>query len=118
MNPRTEQKEVEFRAGLTDAQSIAQARRLQVSLRLVGRQVAAIKPAAGPGPSGWRNSFIQLLYTDPAGPAALQGWAQAWASAAVAPWLVLFWSASMARPFWKDSHRSKIRPVLRGEALL
>jgi hypothetical protein len=103
---------------LRRAAQLPAGRRLKVTLRLVGRQVAGLKPAAGPGPSGWRNSHVQCLYAEPAGPEALASWVQAWASGSVSPWLASIWTGALARPFWKDEHCTKIRPVLCTEVLL
>ena len=103
---------------LRRAMQIPAAKRLKATLRLVGRQVAGLKPAAGPGPSGWRNSHVQCLYADPAGPEALASWVQAWASGRVSPWLAALWTGALARPFWKDEHCTKVRPVLCTEVLL
>ena len=89
-----------------------------MNLRVTGRQVANLKPAAGPGGSGWRNSHVQCLYADPAGPSSVMMWAQIWANGSISPWLAQLWTGALARPFWKDAEHTKIRPVLCGEVLL
>ena len=53
--------------------------RLRVTGRFISRQVARIKPAAGAGPSGWRNSHLQCIYAHADGPAGLAAWCAAWA---------------------------------------
>ena len=65
---RTGQQERELQSALAEVDAIPQKRCLRVNLRMTGRQVASLKPAAGPGGSGWRNSHIQCLYADPGGP--------------------------------------------------
>ena len=84
------------------AMALPKRKRLRATLRLVGRQVAIIKQAAGPGPSGWRNSHISCLYSDPAGPRALLQWCSLWAQGDISPWLARLWSPALARPFWKN----------------
>ena len=81
-------------------------------------QARVIKPAAGPGPTGWRNSYIQLIHAEPAGPEALLHWAQAWAQGSFEPWAARIWTAAIARPSYKDDDLTKIRPVLCSEALV
>ena len=71
---------------------------------------------AGPGPSGYRNTFIQLIASQPQGPRALSQWAQAWASGSVQSWLAPLWTHQLCRPFFK-SDGVDIRPVMCGEAL-
>jgi hypothetical protein len=116
--PPSDEARHELQMLLRDAARLPAAKRLKATLRLVGRQVAGLKPAAGPGPSGWRNSHVQCVYADPAGPEALASWVQAWASGAVSPWLANLWTGALARPFWKDDHCTKIRPVLCTEVLV
>ena len=91
---------------------------LRATPRLVGRQLHLLKPAAGPGPSGFRNSHILCLAADPAGHFSLQAWADVWAQGSISPWLASLWSSAIARPFWKNSHQMAVRPILCGEALL
>ena len=103
---------------LEAAQSVGLHQRLRVTPRLIGHQLAMLKPAAGPGPSGYRNSHILCIASDPAGHQTLQAWADLWARGSIAPWLAALWTPSMARPFWKDKRQLSVRPVLCGEALL
>ena len=84
--PQTDAACHEFQMLLREAAQLPASKRLKATLRLVGRQVAGLKPAAGPGPSGWRNSHVQCVYADPAGPEALASWVQIWASGTVSPW--------------------------------
>ena len=103
---------------LAAAAAIPQKKRLRVTLRLVARQVATLKQAAGAGPSGWRNSYLTCLYSDPAGPQVLAEWSACWAQGAISAWLADLWTGALARPFWKSTLQETIRPVLCGEALL
>ena len=118
VSARNAQQQDDLRDVLADIDAIPQKKRLRINLRMAGRQVASLKPAAGPGASGWRNSYIQCLYADAAGPTSIMAWAQIWASGEISPWLAYLWTGALARPFWKDAQRTKIRPVLCGEVLL
>ena len=71
---------------------------------------------AGPGPSGYRNTFIQLIGAQPQGPRALSDWANLWATGRVQPWIAAYWTHQLCRPFFKDDGVG-IRPVMCGEAL-
>ena len=93
-------------------------KRLTVTPKLVGQQIASQKAAAGRGPSGWRNSHLAVLYTDAAGPVALAAWSNVWARGRISPWLVSLWTSSLARPFYKTAQCEGIRPILQSEALL
>ena len=81
----TADEHADFQRALAEAAATPRRKRLRVTMRMVGKQAAAIRPAAGTGGSGWRNSYIQLTYADPAGPAALQAWSQVWAYGDVSP---------------------------------
>ena len=114
----TEEEQADFDSAITAAAGISQRARIRVTARLVGQQVAFIKLAAGPGPSGWRNSYLQAIYGVPDGPTALCRWCSVWAQGSIAPWLVELWTPALARPFWKDTSCTKIRNVLCSESLL
>ena len=114
-SPRPEPEDVRLSAAAAAARSSP--RRLKVTLRHVATQLRATRAAAGHGPSGWRNSHILLLASDPEGTTALARWAQCWASAQIAPWAAELLTPAIARPFYKDAHRAKNRPVLCAEAL-
>ena len=60
-----------YRSAYAWARALPQEACAQISLRGVDQQVRAAKPSAGTGPSGWRNSYIHLVYSDVAGPIAL-----------------------------------------------
>ena len=108
----------ELREAIAVVDALPQRSKLKPTLRQVGRQAAAIRPAAGPGGSGWRNSYIQAVYADPDGPAALQAWSHAWAQGTPRSWAASIWTDTIARPFWKTGDCRKIRPVLCSEAML
>ena len=103
---------------LESAQAVEYNQRLRTTPRQIGRQLNMLKPAAGPGPSGYRNTHILCLASDPAGDQVLQAWADLWARGSIAPWLAALWTSSIARPFWKDRRQLAVRPILCGEALL
>ena len=92
--------------------------RFRPTLRQVSMQTSAMRPAAGPGPSGWRNSYIQAMHAEPGGPDALLAWTHSWCQGRVKAWASGVWTATMARPFWKDVHTTKIRPIMCSEPLV
>ena len=100
------------------AAALPQRRRIRVTLRMVGQQAGRLKPAAGPGPSGMRNSHLMCMYACPDRPPALSQWCQIWAGGVLRPWLADFWTDALCRPFWKNELQEAIRPVLCCECLL
>ena len=110
-------EQVRLENALALAAAIPVRKRLKPTLRLVGQHVGSLKPAAGPGPSGWRNSHIQCLYADPDGPTCLAEWSGVWSRGVIQPWLASLWTGSLARPFYKSDLQEAIRPVLCSEAL-
>ena len=72
--------------------------------------------AAGPGPSGFRNAFLQLINAQPQGPRILAAWANHWVRGDVKPWAARMWTQQLCRPFFKGDGMG-VRPVLCGEAL-
>ena len=103
---------------LEAAMAVPRRRRLRVTPRMVGKQVARLRAAAGPGPSGWRNTHIQCMHATPEGPATLAAWTAVWAQGDISPWLAALWTPSLARPFWKNDSQEGVRPILCGEPLL
>ena len=91
----------QMRAAFAAINSIPELKRAKVTLRHVSAQIAAMRPAAGPGPSGWRNAYLQAILADTDGPATLALWCQAWASGTPSPWIADIWSPALARLFWK-----------------
>ena len=72
--------------------------------------------AAGPGPSGFRNAYIQLIHAQPQGPRILSNWVQPWVRGDVQPWAAHQWTHQLCRPFFKTDGIG-IRPIMCGEAL-
>ena len=62
-------------------------RRILIGSVHASRSVARLRLASGPGPSGFRNSFIAVIHSHPDGPRALADWACVRAQATIAPWL-------------------------------
>ena len=116
--PLTDEQAAQLTCALESAQSVGLHQRLRTTPRLIGRQLNMLKPAAGPGPSGYRNTHVLCIASDPAGHQALQAWADIWARGSIAPWQAAIWTPSIARPFWKTKSQQSVRPVLCGEALL
>ena len=102
--------------------AIAEVRRLHAKTKPIARPRAAslvasrLSGPAGPGPSGFRNSFIQLVCAQPQGPRILAQWVQPWTQGDVAPWVAKEWTHQLCRPFFKEDGIG-IRPVMCGEAL-
>ena len=99
--PRTADQDQHLAEAFAAARALAPKAKCRPRLRDVGHQVARSKAAAGPGPSGWRNSPIACTYAHAAGPPALLAWATLWAQGDVPPWAAALWSGALARPFWK-----------------
>ena len=116
---RTEQLSHQERSELEDALAAAATtrRRPKATPQHASRAVARLQLAAGPGPSGFRNSFIALVHAMPGGPTVLATWATTWVQAIISPWLAELWTAALVRPFFKADMVS-IRPILCAEALL
>ena len=115
---RSEEDEELFRGELDAIQKSSCTSRVRLSPKQASAQVRRIRPAAGAGPSGWRNSHIQVLHSDADGPASLIAWANAWANGTFHPKLVQLWTPALARPFGKNSRQEAVRPIVCGEALL
>ena len=92
-------------------------RRIYIGPAHASRSVARIRMAAGPGPSGFRNSYIAVIHTHPEGARVLGEWAAMWARAAVAPRIASLWTGALVRPFFK-ANGVDVRPILCAEALL
>ena len=82
--------------------------------------IARLRPLAGPGPSGWRNSYIGAIanHRDArlTGVEAIIHWATAWATRQASPWATELWTMSLARPFYKENRRA-VRPIICAEHL-
>ena len=116
--PLSDSEQAAFTRALEVANGVPAKQRLRVTPRLVCEQLRALRPAAGPGPSGYRNTHIVSLASDHSGIQSLVAWADLWASGKISPWLAKLWTGALARPFWKSPEQSAIRPVLCGEGLL
>ena len=82
-------------------------------------QADAARPAAGPGPSGWRNSYISLIRRTPRGPLALADWSNLWSAGTLGTQAAASWTAAILRPFYKPSADAEpTRPIACSEALL
>ena len=92
-------------------------RRIHISSLHASRSVARLRLASGPGPSGFRNSFIAVINSHPNGAQDLAKWACIWAQATISPWLADMWTGALVRPFFK-ANGVDVRPILCAEALL
>ena len=107
-----------LQAAIAAARQLPTKGRCVPRLRDVANQIARSRPAAGPGPSGWRNSHIACLYTNQGGPHALLAWATAWAQGDIPLWVTPIWTGALARPFWKSAEQRTVRPIMCTEALV
>ena len=105
-------------AAITAAHALPAKQKCEPRLKNVANQLARSKAAAGPGPSGWRNSHIACAYAHPGGPHALLAWATIWARGDIPPWAADIWSGALARPFWKTPEQRTVRPIMCTEALV
>eukprot|EP00974_Lingulodinium_polyedra_P110455 10682608-Lingulodinium_polyedra.AAC.1 len=55
----------------------------RVTMRATRRRVRVLRAAAEPGPSGGRNSHIQIVADAPGGAEALTVWCQLWIEGAM-----------------------------------
>ena len=67
------------------AAASATRRRNQIGPKFTSRCGARLQLAAGPGPSGFRNTYITSIHSHPDGAMSLVAWATAWAQADVRP---------------------------------
>lgn len=92
-------------------------KRVHIGPMHASRSVARLRLAAGPDPSGFKNSHIALIHSHPDGARILAAWSAIWAQATIAPWLADLWTGALVRPFFK-ANGSDVRPILCAEALL
>ena len=111
----SEQEAYELHSALSNASRGT--RRMHIGPWHASRSVARLRLVAGPGPSGFRNSYIAVIHSHPDGAKALAAWAAIWAQATTQPWLADIWTAALVRPFFK-ANGVDIRPILCAEALL
>jgi hypothetical protein len=100
-----------------DSTSIA-ARHVKRRLRVV-----TAKRKAGPGPSGWRNSYIAGMGETKGGGAQLRLWSELWARGRIDPTVVPLWNGQVVAPKdcgprSDDPSRRNFRPIALEEALL
>ena len=68
--------------------------------------------------SGWRNSRLKLISTDPDGLQLLCQWTQRWADGRIPDLIAKDWRPVLGVPLKKGDDGLDIRPVLIGEALI
>ena len=82
-----------------------------------------MKRKAGPGPSGWRNSYIAGMGETRGGIAQLRLWTELWTRGRIQPTTVLLWNGQVAAPKdcgpkKDDPTQRKLRPIALEEALV
>ena len=92
-------------------------RKVQVNPAHASRCCTRLQLASGPGPSGFRNSYIAVIHAHPQGPTTLAAWSNAWGQGRISPWLADMWTGALVRPFFK-ANGIDIRPILCAEPLL
>jgi len=115
--PLTPEETTRLDAALAGARAVPPGKRCKINPRAAAKQAAQLRPNSGPGPSGWRNSYIQAIAASPAGTQALSLWATHWSSGTITPKHAEIWTPSLVRPFYKSDGVS-IRPVICSEALM
>ena len=73
-----------------------------IKMRTVRRKLRALKRAAEPGPSGWRNSMIMLVGERPQGCEVLTRWCRAYARGELGPIESVLWSSVCLIPIAKE----------------
>jgi hypothetical protein len=115
--PLSNEETTRLEAALAEARGVPSSKRCKINPRAAAKQAAQLRPNSGPGPSGWRNSYIQAIAATPAGTHALSLWATHWSSGTINPNTAEIWTPSLVRPFYKTDGVS-IRPVICSEALM
>ena len=92
-----------------------------IQLRAVRRKVRALKRAAEPGPSAWRNSHLVMIAERPGGVDCLARWCRLWAAGSFTAGSFtqcenMLWASVVIAPISRDSG-AKLRPIALGEAL-
>ena len=86
-----------------------------VKLRNVRRKLRVLKRGAEPGPSGWRNGFLQVIGERPGGIAALAQWTNAYTMGRMTAAEATLWASVCLVAL--DRGGGKLRPIALGEAL-
>ena len=115
--PRDECEQSELDQALAALRSVDLKHAPATTPTQASRRIAQLKAGAGPGPSGWRNSHLQVLHSHRHGPHALAAWASLWKQGSISPAVALLWTHALVRPFYK-ANMIDLRPILCGEALL
>ena len=112
-------------ATLAEASECRKQEPVIVATKDVKRRVRALQERrrAGPGPSGWRNSYICSLAAVQGGPQQLSMWTTAWACAQVPTSIAAMWTGQIAAPQdcgprKDDPARRKLRPIALEECLV
>ena len=115
--PLSTEEAAALEAELARARAVKKSYRPMISRKLVTQRVHRLRAQAGPGPSGFRNAYLQCLITARDGPTALTNWCQAWSGMDLSPDCTALWQHMLVRPFYKSDGAS-IRPIICSEALL
>ena len=84
--------------------------------RTVRRRIFALRAGAEPGPSGWRNGYLQHLVRLPEALDILVRWCRIWATGKVPGCIAALWTqAALVAPLKPNGG---IRPIALGETLL
>ena len=112
--------ELRRRHGILRRIGVASLRSVQpVTPKKAAAKADQLKAAAGPGPSGFRNGYIQLVRRVQGGPESLARWCNMWSCGRIVPDLADYWTPAVLRPFWKPAPaKEEARPVACAEALL
>ena len=108
-----------------EARACRELQAMPITTKDVKRRARALhlRRRAGPGASGWRNSYICGLANIQGGPQQLRMWTQAWQQATLPPRVAAMWTAQVAAPQdcgprKEDPSRRKLRPIALEECLV
>lgn len=88
----------------------------RITTKSVRRKLRVLKAGAEPGPSGWRNSHLQLMGATPGGAALLARWTQQWALGRITALEARLWGGALVAPIQKGE--DKVRPIALTEAIV
>ena len=86
-----------------------------VKLRNVRRKLRVLKRGAEPGPSGWRNGFLQVIGERPGGVAALAQWINCYTAGQLTADEATLWASVCLVAL--DRGGGKLRPIALGEVM-
>ena len=110
---------------IAEAEACCKLPAVSVATRDVKRRARALQARrrAGPGPSGWRNSYVCALAATQGGPQQLRMWTDVWTHGTLPAAVAGMWTSQVAAPQdcgprKEDLARRKLRPIALEECLV